>query len=509
MSKQKVQNYLHELIKNLTQTEKRYFKLLAKQQTPGKKNDYILLFEAIDKQDEFDEEKIKAKFKGTSIEKRYPSLKKYLYELVIKSLTFYNSDTISSVKVRRMMDGAEILQRKGLYHQAIRKLKKAEVMADEVGMYFILNDIRRLMISCQSMMGELPSENDFEVFKQKQNENIEALAETNEIFNKSLDTVFYSMYAFDNTGFDKNQYKDLISEDFKSIEEKIKNNYNKHLFYSTLKRYHSVLNEKNNAREYNEKHIKLFEQELLNKKHLPSNYVHALMGKIETLSLEEDYEEIKIIINDCKEFLNDSTTSYYNRNNDYAHLLCLEQNIALQNGNIKEINKVGKVVSEYVENSRNKINVFANKWLIYNLAWTEILNHNFKKALGYSNDLLNNHQFSSSTYLYTPSIIQNIAIHIELKNFGYLEFAIKSFQKELRKHCNFNELESIIFEFLLKHLEDLDGSRIKQMILFEKLENDYQKSLNDNKDFSTILLLNWVKSKSGTLEIEELLAKAI
>ncbi len=253
----------------------------------------------------------------------------------------------------------------------------------------------------------------------------------------------------------------------------------------------------------------MFEQGLLNKKHLPSNYVHALMGKIETLSLEEDYEEIKKIINDCKKFLNDSTTSYYNRNNDYAHLLCLEQNIALQNGNIKEINKIGKVVSEYVENSRNKINVFANKWLIYNLAWTEILNHNFKKALGYSNDLLNNHQFSSSTYLYTPSILQNIAIHIELKNYGYLEFAIKSFQKELRKHCNFNESENIIFEFLLKHLEDLDGSRIKQMILFEKLENDYQKSLNDNKDFSTILLLNWIKSKSGTLEIEELLAKAI
>ncbi len=189
--------------------------------------------------------------------------------------------------------------------------------------------------------------------------------------------------------------------------------------------------------------------------------------------------------------------------------MCLEQNIALQNGNIKEINKIGKVVNEYVENSRNKINVFANKWLIYNLARTEILNHNFKKALGYSNDLLNNHQFSSSTYLYTPSILQNIAIHIELKNYGYLEFAIKSFQKELRKHCNFNESENIIFEFLLKHLEDLDGSRIKQMILFEKLENDYQKSLNDNKDFSTILLLNWIKSKSGTLEIEELLAKAI
>ena len=154
MPKIKVQDYLHELIKNLSQTEKRYFKLLAKQQTPGKKNDYIKLFEEIDKQDVFDEEKIKEIFKGTSIEKRYASLKKYLYELVIKSLTFYNSDTLSSIKLRRMLDAAEILYKKGLYHQAHRKLVKAESLALEVGMHFSMHEIRSLKMKCQNHLPE-------------------------------------------------------------------------------------------------------------------------------------------------------------------------------------------------------------------------------------------------------------------------------------------------------------------------------------------------------------------
>ena len=63
MTKPKVQNYLHELIKNLSQTEKRYFKLLAKQQTPSKKNDYIRLFEEIDKQEVFNEKPLKKNLK--------------------------------------------------------------------------------------------------------------------------------------------------------------------------------------------------------------------------------------------------------------------------------------------------------------------------------------------------------------------------------------------------------------------------------------------------------------
>lgn len=73
MLKSKVQNQLHELIRSLSQTEKRYFKLIAQIQTQKKTCDYVLLFDAIDKQTEFNEDKIKAIFKGTPIEKRYAS----------------------------------------------------------------------------------------------------------------------------------------------------------------------------------------------------------------------------------------------------------------------------------------------------------------------------------------------------------------------------------------------------------------------------------------------------
>ena len=49
---------LFELIKGLRGTEKRYFRIYASRHVIGKQNKYMHLFNTIDKQTNFDEEKI-------------------------------------------------------------------------------------------------------------------------------------------------------------------------------------------------------------------------------------------------------------------------------------------------------------------------------------------------------------------------------------------------------------------------------------------------------------------
>jgi hypothetical protein len=58
----KPSNELFELIKSLTKSEKRFFKLQSSLQS-GDKN-YIRLFDTIDKMSEYDEEEVKSNFKG-------------------------------------------------------------------------------------------------------------------------------------------------------------------------------------------------------------------------------------------------------------------------------------------------------------------------------------------------------------------------------------------------------------------------------------------------------------
>lgn len=504
MAKQKIQNYLHELIKNLSQTEKRYFKLLAKQQTPGKKNDYIKLFEAIDKQKVFNEDKIKQQFKGTPIEKRYASLKKYLYELVIKSLTFYNSETISSIKVRRMLDAAEILQRKGLYHQAIRKLDKAEKMANEVGLNFVIHDITRLKISCKSMISEFPSEEEFETFKTQQNYITERIVQTNHIFNKSLDTVYYAMYAKNHSDtVAKQDYKKLISEEFLALEQNLSGGYNKHIYFNTLKRYYSVIDDKEKADEYNKKHVEVFESGEINKKHLPSNYIHSVMTILENLDPKTEQNEIDFYVKRCESFFEKEGNSYFNKANDMGHFYCIQQTHALVGKNKSKIKELQVTVQDYLAVNQNKMNTFAVRWLNYNLAWTNINSKNLKDALQISNDLLNKEELSSSHFLYSPAIIQNIIIHYELKNFSYLEFAIGSFYKELKKKSKLTGNESLVLDFFYQNLNKIGSSAISNQGLFAKLHKRYESTAKKPLDFTSEYLLQWIKSKAGNLVIAE------
>ncbi len=498
MPKQKIQNYLHELIKNLSQTEKRYFKLLAKQQTPGKKNDYIKLFEAIDKQKVFNEEKIKEQFKGTPIEKRYASLKKYLYELVIKSLTFYNSETISSIKVRRMLDAAEILQRKGLFHQAIRKLDKAEKMAEEVGLNFVIHDITRLKISCKSMISEFPPEEEFIAFKENQTSLIARMAQTNEICNKGLDIVFYSMYAKDNSeAQDIERYKNLIDKDFLALEANLSGGYNKHQYFYTLKRYYSMIGDSEKLEEYNKKHINVFESGAMKKKHLPSNYIHSVMTVLENLDPQTEKEDIEYWVNHCENFFENEGSSYFNKANDLGHLHCIQQTHALVGKNNNKIKQLETVITEYLDANKSKMNTFAVRWLNYNLAWTKIYKKDYKAALSLSNELVNNDELSTSHFLYSPAIIQNVIIHFELKNFSYLEFAIGSFYKELKKKSRLTANETLVFDFFYQNLSKVGSSAISNQDMFARLQNVYEATAKKPLDFTSEYLLQWINAKAG------------
>jgi hypothetical protein len=50
-----VSDQLFRLIKSLTTAEKRYFKIFASRHSIGGKNEYVNLFDAIDKQSKYDE----------------------------------------------------------------------------------------------------------------------------------------------------------------------------------------------------------------------------------------------------------------------------------------------------------------------------------------------------------------------------------------------------------------------------------------------------------------------
>ena len=91
----------------------------------GEKN-YIKLFDAIEKQSEYDEEGIKNHFKGETFIRHLPSEKNHLYKLILKSLRLFYADNSVSAILAENIQSIEILYNKALYLECSKLVKKSE-----------------------------------------------------------------------------------------------------------------------------------------------------------------------------------------------------------------------------------------------------------------------------------------------------------------------------------------------------------------------------------------------
>lgn len=112
---------LFRLIKSLNKAEKRSFKLLTGLMAGEKEKKYIELFDAIDKQDTYNEAKI-AKVMKDVYGGQLAVGKHYLYRLILKSLAYHRND--AGTELGNLLEQARVLVEKDLYLQAYKLIRK-------------------------------------------------------------------------------------------------------------------------------------------------------------------------------------------------------------------------------------------------------------------------------------------------------------------------------------------------------------------------------------------------
>jgi hypothetical protein len=130
---------LFKLIRSLTPNEKGYFKKFSRIHVREGKNNYMLLFEAIEKQEQYDEQSLIHKFRNEQFVKQFPVAKNYLYNLILKALDVYHSGV--DLEIGYLIHCSIILTDKAMFEPALKFLKKAEVLAQEHHKLSYLNKI--------------------------------------------------------------------------------------------------------------------------------------------------------------------------------------------------------------------------------------------------------------------------------------------------------------------------------------------------------------------------------
>jgi hypothetical protein len=121
---------LFELVKSLTRSEKRYFRLLSQQQNDSKAK-YIMLFDYLDTKDSFSTRDLnRITFIKTS---QISNMKAHLMQKILQALRQFESAKDSEIHIREMIDYVQILYNRGLFRQAFDILGKANKKVAKTG----------------------------------------------------------------------------------------------------------------------------------------------------------------------------------------------------------------------------------------------------------------------------------------------------------------------------------------------------------------------------------------
>jgi len=123
------QEPLFALVKSMTKSEKRQFKLYVGRFDGNVDAKFYSLFVLLDKMNSYDEDVI---LKNKIVTKQQLSnLKAHLYRQILVSLRLNPAHKNIRIQIREQLDFATVLYQKGLYKQSLKLLEKARVLAIE------------------------------------------------------------------------------------------------------------------------------------------------------------------------------------------------------------------------------------------------------------------------------------------------------------------------------------------------------------------------------------------
>ncbi len=497
---------LFDLIKTLTKSEKRFFKLSASLQS-GNKN-YLLLFDAIGEQKEYNEQAIKEQFKEEKFIKHLPSEKNYLYNLILKSLRGYYAEKSIGSLLKQEIKNIEILYNKALFKSCRKQLKRSKKKAEEYEKFYYWFEL----ISWEKKLIE--EEYEQGVF----NHDLENLIDEElEVIEKLRNLAEYQM---------------LLSQINAIFRTGLFNKSSKELTKVNEIAGHPLIVGKNTALSQRATSICYYIQGVCSA--VVRDYEKALPNFKKTLTILDNHPKIKMdlsgrYVNTLKHLI----YSYIDIGNMIKAQELVDIMLGLADkrgfdsidvqlkiftfssntqviildhlGKFKEALTVVQKMIEGLEEYKEKINKEQRILFYYNIAYIYFGNGYYKEALRWINEIINDNEKRLRQDIYGYSEILNMLIHLELQNHEYVEQLAKTARKHIRKQIpNYDfELEVVNFIVKLARKGKIDNEGIKS---FKSQHKDLsRKVLQDYFDLNA-----WLGSKmnNSTMEQEVILRKS-
>lgn len=484
------------LIKSLNSNEKRYFKIYAARHTIGDKNNYLKLFDAIDKQEDYDEKKIKEKLKKEKFASQLFVVKSYLYDAILKSLDSYNAEHSASNQLNQIIHYIEILYDKALYEECEKMIEKAEKLALKheyhPGLLEIINWKFKLV---RTTINVKTYENELDKLHEQKKDIINKISNYYQYkwLNAKLISRIMKKGWFPRSQEEiQNEYEPIIQDPVFEKEENALSLHAKMLFHNTLSAYFHLKGDNEMSYSHSKKAENIFMENSLLIESNQEDYISCLSNLVFTSMFLGKYQETFKYIGVLKQ-MKLRSKALQARLITSAYLPeMVSYNIS---GNLDAGIKLVLEVTPKLTESGHLLPQRDILYLQYNFACIYFKAQQYKKSSQWLFTILNDKGIDFLPDLHTKARILNLMVQTELNNQDLLPYLLRSTYRFLLKQQRLYQFEKIVLNFI-RRLPDIapsdirDGYKILHAELIELSKNPYEKKAMDFFGF-----INWLNAK--------------
>ena len=495
MTKEQKDN-LFVLVKSLSKSEKRQFKLYVGRLGVNEDSKFLLLFNLLDKMNEYDELVILKK--GIVKKQQLSNLKAHLYKQILISLRLNPLHQNIRVQIREQLDFATILYHKGLYKQSLKILDKAKTLAlnyEEKNIAYEVLELEKI-IESQYITRSISNRADELTIQAKELNRQNLLA--SKLSNLSLQ--LYGLFL--KTGYVKNdeEYKRvtkyfnarLPKYDIKELgfREKLWL-YQSYLWYSFL------VQDFLSCYRYSRKWVDLFYEHPEMMKLNPVFFLRGNQYLLEALFFIRHHKKFKDALNKLEEITQEK---WFPKNDNVQSLKFLyvysnKFNLHFMEGTFKEGLPLVDETLTGIKEHRTRIDEHHIMVFYYKIASLYFGIGENKKCIEFLDKIISNKSLSMREDLLCFSRVLNLVAHYEAGLDYNLDALIRSTYKFLIRMEDLYEVQKEMIKFL-RNLGDIYPNQLRgEFIKLHKKLKTYEDHPYESRAFLYLDVISWLESK--------------
>lgn len=493
------------LVHSLTPAEKRYFRNFANRHVIGKKNNYLVLFEAMQQQREYDEAAIKEAFANEPFIGHFRILKHNLYQQLLKSLAHHS--TSLDARIFQGLLQVETLFNRGFYRQARKVLQKVKKFAREheklPAQLEVIRWEQRMRIATLEVK-------EAQQLVEEEN-NLLAVIENERRYHQLSFLVFslFTRIGSIRREEDLQTVEALMADPLLANEDQALSDRARLIFHTLHTHYNFHRGNHELAYRYTFKAKELMESRPVLIRDNVLQYIVILHNYLILSTELERFEAIQPALETLQRISGDFSGPQSVKLEYWVFVLTgtFEIFYFLRKGayekSLARIPALEKGLNRY----QKQINKRDRLIFLFNFAHTHFGLGAYSAALKYLNRILNEQESDMREDIFGVTQLLNLVVHYELENFELLEYLVKSTRKQLAKQGPLLQTD----RFLLAFFKGLTGhkSQKERRSALEKLKKQLEILKEDRmetKRWQTFDFPAWIDSHLQQKSFQEIIS---